>query len=436
MGRHSLFCLALALLPFTPGCSFTNEVEACEVEAKEARVNQRGDLNEGTVTPRAATRLIDDRILVAYQAADTTFDQSEVRYAILDGSGTRQALCLGESPEQVMNAEGVYAANPVVAPVLKIDPTSNVVGAVGWVQGKLLDTEVFVRFLDVAGCPNGPVAYQPSYQLGSATNFPFLAWSPGRAQLMILFTDLTRLYRTFHDSTQATTVETIATESAILSWPAAAFAPDGRGFMVWVAYANAGEANQFQPHVRVLFLDANGDPRLPLFDLDLPAKFFGAGARPILAVDARNDRYAIALDPAEATVARPAVWVAELDANDGKTLGVHRADPDTGETQIAPSLAYLPNDNLLVAWESGHRNGTVARLFRSNFEPRFNSVSCDDTRFAVGARISDTAPLGISQVVYASQRAWIVHTGQPGYDPNGSGVTAWNLELSQLWPAK
>jgi len=170
--------------------------------------------------------------------------------------------------------------------------------------------------------------------------------------------------------------------------------------------------------------------------VDLPGQYWSAEGTMSLALAASRTRYAIATDLAQSIDGRHSVQIVELDAETGEALlPPWAAEDDRNDATVHPSLAYLPDDSLLVAWESDAHNGTVARLFdASTSKPRFSSVACNEESFPVGARRMDAAP-GMVSSLLASERVLVVHSGKPSYDANGVGVVAWGLPFSKLWPA-
>jgi hypothetical protein len=93
----------------------------------------------------------------------------------------------------------------------------------------------------------------------------------------------------------------------------------------------------------------------------------------------------------------------------------------------------MPDASVLVTWQSSATLGTMARLLDRDGAPRFNGVSCDEGPFAVGARTHGNV-VGIASVVVRDESVMIVHAAEVAYDSVGTGVVAWSLPWSHLWP--
>jgi len=445
-----------AILALSAGCSLVNATDACEVEAHETRVNERGDDVEHLGSSRGAAVLPDGRMVVAVVSATEDGNRSEVRVAYLEqGSGTHNILCGSDETERVVSdPESIAFRASAVA--VDIEDVSNPLGehavvAVGWTSlpDPSGDPSVSIQLLDASGCEVG-AAFPPVLpgQTGPVMGLG-MAWSEVRGALYAVFHDGRQVLGAFLEAPGSTPVyEVLATEDQVAGDVVVAFAPDGRGIVAW-EYSEIGWVGRGEVGVRAALLDQDGRvrPAAPAggeaapFRVDDGPSFYyaGHGIALTLAVDATDDRLAIAYETADATEAPPRVLLRELEASDGsaRTLGsAAEGEPlelDGGSgAEVSPSVRYLPDGMLLASWESASNDGTMAILLDDDGHAAFTGLACDEGSFGVGAR--DALLPGSSTAVVAGEDLWIFHAGDSADDPVGTAVLGWHIPLDELRP--
>lgn len=424
---------------FTTSCSWLNTLDVCGDAPSEARVNQRGDQSEFTGHPRAAASPLDtNRVLVAFVAQPLDQSSSVVRLASLDATTGERGIVCGSEFEYTLSDPSVLSYAATIAPVDLVVNGHIAKAAVAWMENEV-DFRAKLVFLDSAGCPLGkPFTVAEATQVSAG---PALAWSPTKKALMVAFHDTQNVFMSWVTDTSPGFPIKLGGAFRIAEPMTAAIADDGRGLVGWVSYADADAMVVGKPDIRVALVGADGNLRpgptgaAEPFPVTFPAAFDSTGTVDLF-VASRNARYAVAASLGISELARQVVYVTELSAEDGQTVTApYRVDSTTGAAHFFPSMAYAPDDTLVVAWQTPDRNGTVARLFDSSGNPRFSSVSCDEEPFAVGARAREGMQ-GQPSVLFKSGRLWIVHPGQPGYDSVAMGTVGWHEAWSRLWPAR
>ena len=107
-------------------------------------------------------------------------------------------------------------------------------------------------------------------------------------------------------------------------------------------------------------------------------------------------------------------------------------DPSDTQGQTSPTFHYAPGGTLVAVWDSRTAGGTVGRLFGTGGAARFNTSSCDDGRFSIGAR-TDTL-FGDPSLLISNGSMLVFHNGEGEGDPLGSGVFMWKQRFADLWP--
>jgi hypothetical protein len=439
MSMRRLAPISFVLL--SSGCSFLNALDVCGDASSEFRVNGRADEDETPARPNAAVRLDDGRLLVAYTALSTVAMSAEARVVLMNpSSGARATPCNSQGPEEVISDNG-YAATVSLCGI------DNAVAAVGWVENGS-ETNAKVALIDSAGCPIDGGAFSPGFGL-TGTNGLALAWSPQKKSLLAAYEDGRTVYASWHAAAGPAAVTQLDEAAIITANTVIAMAPNGRALIAWSASSVIESANH-QSHVRAVLLDSDGSVLgAPLgaseagpFTVDFPGGYLpntaeSPNAATQLAAAASDERFALALSAATTPSGRPAVFVRQFDGSGAPLGAAFAVDPQPEQDQTAPTVAYLPSGSLLVAWQSTARAGSVGRLFDAAASPRFNSISCDTSSFAVGNRAVHPVP-GFPVIVppAANGDLIVVHPGEPEWDSNGSGVLEWTLPFSKLWPAK
>jgi hypothetical protein len=438
------------------GCSVWNASVACDVEPVERRVSERGDGWEWIGDPHASTVLADGRILVAWSSTDEGFFgatecidgvRSEVRMALLDPATGRPIHACEGNVETIVSPAWDVAHSPSVAAVDIQGLGGNAaVAAIGWSVDNLNCPDrarVYIRYVNAAGCLNSTEAVEPvpSDVTGPVTGLS-LAWSePAHALLATFRSGREVLTAWLVDQSSTTSAETIVAADALLGLPAVALGPEGDGILAW---GRNDDASTRDVVVQAVLLDPEGAVRPAVlaggeaapFRVDSPGTIFPNGWGFGLAVAAGPERVAIAFQSDTDEVGPPQMFLRELDARDGNPLASPQApsgeaaavDPRDGA--IGASAEYLPDDSLLVLWDSQPENGTLGRLYGADGAPRFQSVSCDDGGFRVGARNG----VGPASALVVGEDLWIFHAGEHIEDPVGSAVLGWTMPLSELWP--
>jgi len=425
---------------FAEGCTVLNKLEACEDGPTEVRVNQRGDLSEFTSHPHAAAPLLDsNRILVAFVAQAADLSTSEVRVALIDQTTGERTIACESQFEYTLSAPGVLAYAASVAPVELTVAGQTAKAAVSWTEG-MTDTRVKVVFVDLKGCPVSK-PFSPVTDPSLATLGSSMAWSPTANKLLVAYHDYQHVLLSWITDDSPPPPTPIASVHRIDQLVTATIGEDGRGAVAWAAYPDANALTEGRVDVSMALLGADGALRpgatgaAEPFGVSLPVNY-AAGRSADLNVALSKERYALTASLSDSSWARQVVYVTELSAENGATLTApFRVEPDTGAAHYYGSLAYSPNGGLVAAWMSAQHGGTVARLFAPGGKPRFNSVSCDEGVFAVGARAKEGMQ-GQPSTLVTGNRVWVFHPGQPGYDAVAMGVVGWNMSWADLWPAK
>jgi len=444
-----------------PACSVWNATDACDAQARETRVNERGDQLEYLGNSQSIDVLADGRIVAAYVSTTTDQTSSEVRFAYIDPdagnpvplcSGTQHEIVVSDTPKSADDpAHLAYAATVAAVDVPNPAGGEPAVAAVGWTIGPPDAPQLRIRFVDAGGCFIGTGSFEPvlSTVTGPVTGLS-LEWSASRRALLATFQDGRRVLGAWIEAFgSASNLLVFAEEDLVVGGVASALAPDGRGLVAW-KFIDAADLESGQFGYRAVLVDEDGAVRSSAlaggsqaaFRVDDVDSEHRSGRTEILgiAAAAADDRYALAFEATRDLV--PYIEVRELDSLDGAPLrlaggdgGPVLVDHSDSNGQASASAGYLPNGSLLVLWESARPDGgTFGRLYGTDGSPRFSAVSCDEEPFPVGAR-ANTLP-GTSSIVAAPSELWIAHAGDPTDDPVATGVLAWRMPLSELWPAK
>jgi len=434
--RRALLPLAAML---AAGCTVMNRLDVCIDAPSDTRVNERGDQFEFASHPRAAAALSNGRVLVVFSAQtweeDTgTVLTSEVRIALLElGSGDRLTVCNTGDRDRTISEPGTYAFGASVTPVDLMIGGNKAVALVAWTEGAALPSStVRMRFVDGAGCPLALAfrSYAGPAIAGS------IEWSEQRHAVLATVHDVRSVYRTWVDAASASEPLLLATSpDQVYGFPQAALAPDGTAVVTW---------SEMGAGLRGILLDADGNPRpaapaggqaVP-FPIEFPAMPQGDFSSWIGRIAARDDRFAIAVEQRPAATERSGVarTLARELTLDAASLGpAFLLDGSDSAAQAGPpALAYGPGETLVAAWEARAASGTVVRLFGDGGAPRFNAITCDDRRFAVGTRAETM--VGWSSVLVEKDHVFVVHNGEGAADPRGTATFAWNVAFSDLWP--
>jgi hypothetical protein len=422
------------------GCSLVNEVTACNSSAHEVRVNQRGDQSEFINHPKSVAQLIgSNRIVVAFSSQTAGSATSEVRIALLDASsGERAVTCNGDF-DSTLSDPNVVAYAPSVAAVNLTISGMAAHAAVSWIENKS-DPRVRVLFVDERGCPLGKPT-SPLTETGTPTSGATLAWSPVRKALYVAFHDFKRILLTQYVDQLPQPPLVVASPYSVDQLTTIAFGADGRGLIGWPEHPSGAALLEGEVVIRAALLNPDGtlragpDGSAAPFSVPFPANY-GNGLTVDFSAAAGPGRFALTAALATSKAAREVVYATELSADDGTVVTpAFRAEPDTGAAHFYPAAAYTEGGALVVAWMTAQHGGAVARVFDPGGAPKFNSVSCDESWFSVGARAREGMQ-GQTSVLFASDRVWIFHPGQPGYDSFAMGTVGWNMAWSDLWPAK
>jgi len=425
----------LALGAALAGCSFVNRLDVCTDAPPDTRVNERGDQYEFTDHPRAAAALSNGRVLVAFSAqtweeGTGTVLTSEVRIALLDlGRGDRLTVCNTGDRDRTISEPGTYAWAASVAPVDLMIAGQRALALVAWTEGAWLpQSSVRMRFVDGAGCPLA-LPFQPYVAPALVGS---IAWSEQRHAVLATVHDERSVYRTWVEDTGASEPLLLATSTDLIyGFPQAALAPDGTAIVTWSEYAG----------LRGILLDADGNPRPAApaggraepFPIEFPAMPQDDFTSTIGRIAARDGRFAIAVQQRPMASSGISRAIAREFALDASPLGpAFLLDGSDGAAQSSPALAYGPGGTLVAVWEATAAGGTVGRLFGDGGAPRFNTIACNDKRFAVGTRAEMS--VGWPSVLVENGRVFVVHNGEGAGDPRGTATLAWDVAFSALWP--
>jgi len=437
--RRGLALIAATVFVANTRCTWVNDVDPCGARPREVRVAPTTDQFELVGNPRAAARLDDGRILVVYERTNLA-DTSEVRIVVLNAqTGGRVDMC--EQSSDLLLSQG-YARHASVTAANFDRLGKHIVAAVAWSEGEGSATRAKYQLIAADLCPHTPAGVLLAPNVLGPTDDVSLTWSPQDAGVVATFQNSRSIHRSVIRGEAPEAATPIADGQLVISSYQSAFASDGRGLAAWFASDSTSEFLSNRRRLRVLLLDRGAVARKAVatgaatpFELAIPTPYQAPDLVNSLSLAVRDDRYAVAWHGVTSTGARPAAWVAELDAADGRPHGgPWRVDPATGEGHGRPAAAYLPEDNLLVAWLSPGGAGTVARLYQSGGRPRFTGITCDESRFKVGVR-APNENRGTPSLLVAGPDVWIFHPGEPSDDQFGNAAMGWWLPYSELWPS-